>query len=201
MTAAPKDQEAALRGPAPGAVLDWLLAAQLAVAWAGESGEERRLGWWRSDLASEFGGDDLFRRLLPHTWQWATLQGAREAARRLDAQSRQKDHNPDRLLTLFFVGVETDERLEERLRDLKAAGKAPLDCLPELRQVITGAWQPGLFGEWVRGHGEADSAPSPVGRRLKGEPPADLGLLGQRLVAALWPLSGAYPMPHYRRGQ
>lgn len=181
--------------------LDRLLAAQLAVAWAGEAGEEPRLGWWRSDLCSEFGGEDLFRRLLPHTWRWATLQGAREAARRLDAQVRQKDHNPDRLLTLFSIGVEIDERLDERLRDLKAGGKAPLDALPELKQVIAGAWQPERFGKWVRSHGEAESVPSPVGRRLKGEPSADLGLLRQRLVAALWPLAGAYPMPHYRRGE
>src|SRR5262245_65439951 len=102
-----------------GKELDGVLTAQLIVAWGGEAGEEPRLGWWRADLCSEFGGEDLFRRLLPHTWQWATLQGAREAARRLDAQARQKDHNPDRLLTLFSVGVEIDERLDERLRDLK----------------------------------------------------------------------------------
>jgi hypothetical protein len=51
------------------AELDLLLTAQLAVAWAGEGhvGEEPRLGWWRSDLTSEFGGRDLFQRLLPRT--------------------------------------------------------------------------------------------------------------------------------------
>jgi hypothetical protein len=65
--------------------LDFALTAQLVVAWAGESGEEQRLGWWRTDLASEFGGEDLFRRLLPNSWPWATLQAVREAARRRDA--------------------------------------------------------------------------------------------------------------------
>jgi hypothetical protein len=201
MSAFSRSTADSLCAPISAPELDRLLTVQLAVAWAGEAGEEPRLGWWRSDLCSEFGGEDLFRRLLLHTWRWATLQGAREAARRLDAQVRQKDHNPDRLLTLFSVGVEIDERLDERLRDLKAAGKAPLDALPGLKQAIAGAWQPELFGEWIRSHGEAESVPSPVGRRLKGEPPADLGLLGRRLVAALWPLAGAYPMPHYRRGE
>ena len=40
--------------------IDLVLTAQLAVAWAGEGGEEPRLAWWRSDLASEYGGEDLF---------------------------------------------------------------------------------------------------------------------------------------------
>ena len=68
--------------PIPMSELDAALTAQLVVAWAGEGGEEKRLGWWRCDLVSEFGGQDLFQRLLPSTWTWAVLQGAREAARR-----------------------------------------------------------------------------------------------------------------------
>ena len=70
--------------PAPQtAEVDLLLTAQIAVAWAGEGqvGEEPRLGWWRSDLTSEFGGRDLFERLLPRTHRWAVLQAVREAAR------------------------------------------------------------------------------------------------------------------------
>ena len=88
----------------PRSELDGILVAQLAIAWAGESGEEPRLGWWRSDLTSEFGGEDLLQRLLPRTWRWATLQGAREAARRRDAEARGKDHAPDSLLSLFRLG-------------------------------------------------------------------------------------------------
>src|SRR5690606_21039027 len=104
------------REPAPAAPhglrgLDRILTAQLAVAWAGEGGEEPRLGWWRCDLCSEFGGEDLFRRLLPHTWHWAVLEGAREAARRHDAALRQQDHDPDRLVSLYSLGFEADERL------------------------------------------------------------------------------------------
>jgi hypothetical protein len=46
------------------------LTVQLVVGWAGEAGENPRLGWWNTDLASEFGGEDLFRRLLPNSWRW-----------------------------------------------------------------------------------------------------------------------------------
>lgn len=113
-----EDQQA----PTPTSDLDRLLAAQLAVAWAGESGEERRLGWWRTDLVSEFGGHDLFKRLLPHTWAWAALQGAREAARRRDAELRAKANDPDQILSLFSLGFELDERVEERLNELKRSG-------------------------------------------------------------------------------
>src|SRR3954463_4150117 len=105
------------RVPIPTSDLDRILTAQLVVAWAGEGGEDKRLGWWRSDLVSEFGGKDLFRRLLPHTWPWAVLQAVREAARRKDAEFRRQDHNPDRILSLFSLGFELDERLEERLQD------------------------------------------------------------------------------------
>jgi hypothetical protein len=38
------------------------------------------------------------------------------------------------------------------------------------------------------------------GRRLKGEPPESLGLIVRKLVAALEPLGGEHPLPHYRRG-
>ena len=59
--------------------LDLALTAQIAVAWAGEGGEEPRLSWWQTDLVSEFGGEDLLRRLLPKTYPWAMLQAVREA--------------------------------------------------------------------------------------------------------------------------
>ena len=51
------------RGPAVilASEIDLILTAQLAVAWAGEKGEDRRLGWWQTDLVSESGGNDLFK--------------------------------------------------------------------------------------------------------------------------------------------
>ena len=185
--------------PIPLSDIDSALTAQLVVAWAGEAGEDKRLGWWRSDLASEFGGEDLFKRLLPSTWQWAVLQGAREAARRKDAELRGKDHDPDGIVSLYGFGFELDERIEERLQDLKRSGRTPEEALPGLGDGIELSWRPERFRDWVRGHATVETVASPIGRRLKGDAPESLDLLVRRLVAALEPVGEAYPLPHYRR--
>ena len=196
MTALETSRSTAVTSPA---ILDRILTAQLAVAWAGEAGDPPRLKWWRTDLVSEFGGEDLFKRLLPHTWQWAVLEGAREAARRHDADTRAKDADADRLITLFRLGFELDEHVSERLADLKRKGASPEEALPGLREVIGDRWDKAAFTEWVAGHGEAAVVSAPVGRRVKGDAPASVELLLKKLVAALHPLADAYPMPHYRR--
>jgi hypothetical protein len=180
-------------------VIDSLLTAQLAIAWAGESGESPRLGWWRTDLKSEFGGEDFLGRLLPHTWQWAVFQAMREAARRCDAQIREQDHDADRIVSLYCLGFEIDERIDERLADLKRAGKPPLESLPGLREVVTETWNQDAFSEWIEGHGAVESTKAPSGRRLKGKPPESLELTVDHLVAGFLPLSESYPLPHYRR--
>lgn len=186
------------RAPVPLSDIDLALTAQLVVAWAGEGGEdEPRLGWWRCDLVSEFGGEDLFRRLLPATWAWATLQAAREAARIHDARLRQKDAEPERVISLFALGFDLDERLEERLQDLKRSGVHPSEALPGL-DVITHDWRPERFAEWVDGHGEARATTTSIGRRIPGDPPARLDQRVQKLVAALTPTGEAYPLPHFR---
>lgn len=186
------------RAPIPLSDIDLALTAQIVVAWAGESGEERRLGWWRSDMVSEFGGEDLFRRLLPSSWQWAVLQAARETARRRDAELRRQDNDPDRILSLFRMGFELDERIEERFQDLKRSGRAPGEALPGLT-VIDEGWAPQRFWDWVAGYGEADATTSPVGRRLKGAPPGGLDQIVRKLVAALAPAAETYPLPHFRK--
>jgi hypothetical protein len=177
------------REPIPMSDIDMVLTSQLVVAWAGETGEERRLAWWRCDLASEYGGEDLFRRLLPSTWRWAAFQGAREAARR---------DEPDRIVSLFSLGFELDERIEERLADLKRSGRAPDEALPGLA-VTDDGWHPENFWDWVAGHGEAGGTASPAGRRLSGSPPATVGQQVRRLVAGLAPAAESYPLPHFRR--
>lgn len=116
--------------------LDAILTLQLAVAWAGEGGEEPRLGWWRTDLASEFGGEDLFRRLLPHSWRWAALEAVREAARRHDASLRSEAHDADAIYSLYRFGFETDERLDERLAELKRGSDSPARALVGLAAVV-----------------------------------------------------------------
>lgn len=185
--------------PVPTSTLDHILTAQLAVAWAGESGEEPRLGWWRTDLVSEFGGEDLFRRLLPATWRWAVLQGAREAARRHDAQRRGQEHDADRLVSLFHLGPELDDQLDERLQDLKRSGKTPTDALPGLREVLTAEWDAAAFSDWVSAHGNVDTVAAPAGRRLRGEAPAALDRGIDKLVSGLLPLAADYPLPHFRK--
>jgi hypothetical protein len=186
------------RAPIAMSEIDTALTSQLVVAWAGETGEEGRLGWWRSDLVSEYGGEDLFHRLLPGTWRWAVLQGARETARRKDAELRRQDHDPDRIVSLFSLGFELDERIEERFQDLKRSGRAPDEALPGL-VVVSEGWRRDRFWDWVIGHGEAEATASPVGRRLKGGPPIALDQLVRKLVAGLARESETYPLPHFRR--
>lgn len=157
--------------PLPLSELDSALTAQLLVGWAGEAGEEKRLGWWRCDLVSEFGGEDLFRRLLPATWAWATLQGAREAARKKDAELRRQDHNPDRLLSLFSLGYEVDARIEERLLELKRAGAPPTAALPGLAELLDPVWSKQRFVDWVEAHGPIEPASPPRGASSKASRP------------------------------
>lgn len=186
--------------PSPAtAEIDLILSAQLAVAWAGEAGEERRLGWWRSDLVSEYGGEDLFQRLLPHTWRWAVLQAAREAARRRDAETRAQYHDPDEIVSLFFLGFEVDERIDERLQDLKRSGLPPEEALPTLAAVVRRQWDADAFTEWLASHGQASFVAEPVGRRIKGDAPPQLTELAGQLLAALNPPAEHYPLPHFRR--
>jgi hypothetical protein len=199
MFAIERDNLSDNRTPMPPSALDQILTAQLVVAWAGEGGEEQRLNWWRSDLVSEFGGEDLFRRLMPATWEWAVFQGAREAARRADAELRRRDHNPDRIVSLYSLGFELDERIDERLQELKQARRTPQAALPGLADIITATWSRAHFVEWVNGHGDVETVTAPIGRRLKGELPTSPDLLVRRLVAGLLPLADRYPLPHFRR--
>lgn len=189
--------EARPRSPLPPSTLDRLLTLQLVVAWAGEGGEEPRLGWWRSFMLHEYGGEALLGGITPRTWHWAAWQGAREAARRTDAAARATDHDPDRLVTLFHLGFELDERLDERLLDHKRSGRAPRVALPALAELCS-TWNPAAFGEWSASQGAAAWAPAPAGRRLTGEFPADPERAMRNLVSALTPTPVAWPAAHYR---
>lgn len=187
--------------PIPRADVDLALTAQLIVAWAGEAAdqdERPRLRWWRSNLCVEDGGEDLFRRLLPSTWRWATLRAVREAARRQDAEQRRAEHDADRILSLFHLGFSVDERLDERLAELQRAGRPPTESLPGLALIDAG-WSAAAFSDWVEGHGRVEVDPSPVGRRLRGAVAADLALRVRKLVAALAPIGPNYPLPHLRQ--
>jgi len=179
--------------------LDRLLTAQFAIAWAGEGGDEPRLGWWRTELCVQDAGEDLFERLLPGTHAWASLQAAREAARRADTECRGDNHDPDSLLSLYRLGFVLDERVEERLADLKRTGRTPQEALPALQAVIGSDWSRDSFDTWVKSHGSPSVVTDPVGVRLRGKPPAALRQLVDNLVAAHRPSPSTYPLPHYRR--
>lgn len=182
--------------------LDLALTAQIAVAWAGEGGEEPRLNWWQTDLVSEFGGEDLMRRLLPKTYPWAMLQAVREAARHKDEELRAKASDPDQLVTLFRFGFELDEQIEERLQGHKKSGCSPQEALPGLADLLGASllepWDQTKFEYWVDSFGPVQTDHLPTGRLVKGAAPAGLDRKVRQLVAGLAPLGDAYSLPHFR---
>ena len=116
--------------------LDEILTLQLAIAWAGEANARpSRLPWWRTALADPDAGEDLLQRLAPKTWRWASLEAARAAARRVDDIARKQSEDPDHLVTVFRLGFETDEQLDDRLRELKLSGTPPDEALPRLAEL------------------------------------------------------------------
>jgi hypothetical protein len=185
--------------PVSAADLATVLTAQLIVAWAGEGGDDPRLAWWRSDLVGEYGGKDLFKRLLPATWMWAVLQGAREVARRADAEARRRADDHDRVRSLFSLGFEVDEQIEERLQELKRSEASPVVALPALKPFLEQPWNRDRFLAWVGLHGDSQAQTAPVGRQVGHDPKEPLVSSVCRLVAALAPLSEVYPLPHFRR--
>ncbi len=178
--------------------LDDILTAQLVVAWAGEGGEAKRLGWWRTDMCSEYGGEDLMKRLTPTTWPWAVLETAREAARRTEQGVVEKDHSPDEVFSLYRMGFAIDEQLDERLDAHRRSGKLPLEALPGLVELLEGNWSADKMADWVTGHGDASTTTEPLGQKLTGQPPASIELRTKKLISALVPLRDDYPFPHWR---
>ena len=180
--------------------IDSLLASQIIVAWAGERGgdDERRLSWWRTDLVSEYGGRDFFKRLLPRTSEWAVLQAVREAALRADIIAKKQVPDADALISLYGLSFEIDERLEERIQELKRTNKPPIESLPALAAFINSHWNQQGFLDWLEGHGKRDFTVTATGRRLKGAPPSSLDSITKRLVGALSPIAKEYPFPHFK---
>lgn len=181
----------------PDSGLDAILAMQFVVAWAGEGRcSPRRLGWWETDLIDEAGGGDFLARLLPQTHAWASLQAVREAARRTDAKARSKMADPDQMRTLFFLGFEVDEQLDDRLSALKHAGRNPGDAL-SIPLPLTAEFSTDKLIAALRG-GDAAFSVVPGGRRLRGAMPDDPQVAVGRLAAALVPLADQYPLPFYK---
>jgi hypothetical protein len=177
--------------------LDAILAIQLTVAWAGEGKcQPKRLGWWDTDLIDDAGGGDFFARLLPQTHAWASLEAVREAARRTDAKARSKMAAPDKMRTLFFLGFELDEQLEDRLALHKRQGIAPAEAL-RLAVPLTAEFSADKVVAAFQG-GDVSLSVVPGGRELKGARPAAPDAMVRRLAAALVPFADQYPLPFYK---
>lgn len=183
----------------PDAVLDRILAWQVLVAWAGEgNGELQRLGWWRTDLTDEYGGADFFKRLLPKTQPWASLEAVRQAAVQHDQKMRSRLAQPDLINTLFFWGFAADEQLADRLALHKRQQHAPEQCL-DLPLDLSEAFDSGLLQEALSMPGQPVGYKIvPVGREVEGDGLPAEELRSRHLAAALLPLTDHYPMPFYR---
>ena len=178
---------------------DRILTLQFAVAWAGEAScEPARLGWWKTDLVDLEGGGDLFKRLLPRTFHWASLQAVREAARVTEARRRTSIAGGDRLLTLFHLGFDVDERLRDRIGQLKRREVTPAGSFAHLPDV-NAAFEAKAFEAWVVEHGVASKATVvPGGRELKAVAGEDIDATAARLATALVPFAAPYPLPFVR---
>jgi hypothetical protein len=144
------------------------------------------------------GGGDFLARLLPRTHEWASLEAVREAARRVDEQGRRGMADPDQLRTLFFFGFDVDERLAERLDELKRSGTSPAAALP-LPLAFDVTFTADAFTAALRNAGKSPSFDVvPGGRQLKGSAPDSLEFAAKNLAAALVPPPDRYPLPFYR---
>ena len=175
--------------------LDDILSLQLTVGWAGET---PRLGWWKSDFIDRDGGGDFVTRLLPQTAAWASLQLAREAARRVDERARQRIAGGDGVWTLFHFGFDVNEQLDDRLAAHKAARALPIDVLVGPRFLVGWRWSREVFATILTTFGVPKVAVTPAGRRLVTDARAPIEV-ASLLAAALFPIARAYPMPYVER--
>ena len=178
--------------------LDIILSLQLAVAWAGESeSDPPRLGWWRTALFDEYGGEDLFKRLTPLTYRWAVFQCLLEAAQRTDEAARKKSAEPDRVVSLFRFGFGLDELLADRLQELKRSHPEPLVALPELGALVTEAWASERLEAWLQAKADVKFEKVPFGRRIKAPLPKSPKDAALQLASALVPFHQDYPFVHF----
>jgi hypothetical protein len=133
------------------------------------------------------------------------LEAAREAARRVDAASRAQEADADSILTLYHLGPHADARLDERLADLKRAGRPPREALPRFAALVpaSNTWDKGAFAEALAAisadaRAEVRHSPALAGRRVEAPLPARPDAALPLLLGALLPLSAAWPAPHLR---
>lgn len=195
-----KRTEEAVASDLPGSLLDAILKIQIAVAAAGGRWDDGTgLHWWRSRLADDFGGVDLFQRLAPAAGDWSVLDVVRRAAKSYDRRCRTAIAGTSgRLRTVFWLGGELEELLDRRLRHHKTErndARLILGADVQVGESFDGS----AFRRWLEGlHGEEAPLIVAGGRELKSPPLHDPLQMAKRLAAALLPLPDHYPVPFFR---
>ncbi len=118
----------------------------------------------------------------------------------MDKAARERMADPDAVRSIFFLGFEVDEQLDDRLvylRRLGTDGKAPAEAL-ELPLPLGAEFDGAKLEAVLVGSSCEPFKKEPGGRQLKGAPPAEPQVVVRRLVAALVPLTDTYPLPHFR---
>jgi hypothetical protein len=107
--------------------------------------------------------------------------------------------DPDQVRTLYFLGFDLDERLAERLAELKRGGTTPTSALAFPVALDAPFSSEALTEALALGAGRAPAYDVvPGGRQLEGAAPAAPELLVHNLAAALLPVAERYPTPFYR---
>ena len=179
--------------------LDVVLMLQFFVSWAGEGlTDPPRLDWWSTQLLDEWGGEDLFKRILPRTFEWALLEAVRKVAIQVDRQKRINLAQPDKVRTLFFWGFGIDEQLGERLSFHKQNGGNPQDLL-DFPLALKDEFKNKAFEEAIQTFSsEVKFKIVPEGREIKEAIPESIADAAKNLVSGLIPLVDKYSMPFYR---
>jgi hypothetical protein len=180
--------------------LDQILAIQIAIAWAGE---KDRLSWWNSEVTNEFGGFTQLLDLTPSSASWLSLKTVREIAKRMDKKARRTANDADNIYTIFRLGFEIDEQLDQRLTDLihsDSSQKTLLKHVGWLSEPNEQDWDAEDFTNWLRGlvGDRGQHKDEPLGRRIVGEASEDLVERISKLANHLWPLTDTYTIPHYK---
>jgi hypothetical protein len=98
--------------------------------------------------------------------------------------------------TIFFLGFELDERLGDRLQDLKGSSGAPSEILT-MPLPLTANFAPERLVTAL-GSGDSTFSVVPGGRQMKEARPDAPDSVVRRLAAALVPLAPQYPLPFYK---
>ncbi len=106
--------------------------------------------------------------------------------------------DPDQIRSIYFLGFDVDERLAERLAELKRSGAIPARAIPVPLELEA----PFSVAGFTKALGSTGKPPAydvvPGGRQLKGAMPSSLDEAVRALAAALVPPPEKYPLPFFR---